>query len=76
MGIIKEGFYKCKNCAYYQQNHCILRKINVNPEDFCVDHRKDLEYCDNCHNVIVQPLIWTREDGEVKVLCQNCFRRL
>ena len=80
MSIIPPNFYKCGKCGYYQPAFklCVIKRINVNAEDCaCNIYTQETPVCDNCHNYIQStPLYWTREDGKVLVLCQNCFQRM
>lgn len=77
--MISDGFYKCGKCGFYQpaMKYCVLKQIQVETDQICDNYCQETYICDNCHNIIVRnPLFWTREDGEVKVLCQRCFQRM
>ena len=70
------NFYRCGNCGLNNNGICLIRNCGVAPDDYCGNHCTEPYVCDNCHRIVLQPLIWTREDGQIKVLCKECFRRL
>ena len=79
MSIINEGFYRCNKCGYFnpQYTFCILKQIKVQGDQYCDNFIQEPYVCDNCHQLITgNPLFWTREDGELKILCLNCFKRM
>lgn len=74
---MKIGFYKCGNCALHRDGTCWLRNQPMGANDYCSKHKNELDICDNCGQIIAEyPLIWTKENNQIFVLCKNCFRRL
>lgn len=67
--MISDGFYNCGKCAYFHKNICILNKVKVTQHQYCANFSQELPICDNCHNIAPNPLYWTKEDGELKILC-------
>lgn len=77
--MISDGFYTCGKCGFYQPHikYCMLKQAKVATHQTCENYCQETFICDNCHNIITQmPLIWTKEDGEVKILCKQCFQRM
>lgn len=76
--MISDGFYNCGKCGYYQPAFrlCILKNCGVDLSQSCDSYNQETPICDNCHKIANPLLVWTREDGEIKMLCKNCFQRM
>lgn len=76
--MLNEVLYKCHSCKLYlpQQKTCQLMipqmQGQIQPDDYCSQHKTNIEVCDKCGSGLLVPFIQQKGDT-IHVYCGNCI---
>jgi len=65
---------KCSTCAYRKENHCMRKNISITIDDSCSLYANEVERCERCGVILVQPLVILDKENNVHTYCVNCYR--